>query len=312
MKAGGAIAGTVVDASGSPAAGAIVVSDQTAARTDASGRFRLAAVATGKRSVEALWKADFVARKDGVAVSAGADASISLRLERAAAITGSVVDETTRKPIGGARIAVADPGIRLNRAPVRRSVRTDSRGKFVAGGLEAGRYAVEAARGGYVPTSIPNVTASVSPGGGLALALAPASSIAGRVLDDKKQPVRGAEVRITRDAGGRGFGRRGGGGGGGFPFGPERTAVTGPDGSYRLTALSAGRGVTVEAAKTGFAPTRRTGLSLKAGEHVQNVDLTLKTGLTGSGKIVDAKVSRSPVRRSARRDAPAAAGAPRG
>ncbi|HUM02735.1 MAG TPA: carboxypeptidase regulatory-like domain-containing protein, partial [Thermoanaerobaculia bacterium] len=284
LKAGGAVRGSVLDASGNPAAGAVVTSGEIGARTDTAGHFRLTGVAVGTRSVAAIWKDEYVARQDGVKVQGATAAEVSLRLARAAAITGTVIDELTRKPVAGARIAVADPGLRFNGAAVRRSVRSDSRGRFQAGGLETGRYTIEATHSGYVPSSIPNVGASVAMPGTAAIALAPAASISGRVLDGKKKPVPGARVQIARQPGLRGLLRRGPGGPG---AGADRSAVTGPEGQFQLQALPAGHDLTVEATKAGFAPTRRSGISVKAGEKVANVELTLTAGLGGRGRVVD-------------------------
>ncbi len=286
LKWGAAVRGSVLDVSGNPASGAIVISGEVATRTDTTGRYRLTGLPVGTRSVEAIWKEDFVARRDGVKVRTDADADVALRLARAAAIGGSVIDEVTRKPVAGVRVAVADPGLRLNRAPARRSVRSDSRGRFKAGGLESGRYTVEAVRDGYVGSTIPNVAASVAAPGAVAVALAPAASISGRVIDEKKQPVRGVQVRIARDPSLRGLLRRGAAG---QPLVGERTVLTGPEGQFKLQALAAGHGLTVEGTKTGYTTARRAGIAIKAGERIQNVELTLKAGLGARGRVVDGK-----------------------
>lgn len=286
LKAGGAVAGTVLDVSGKPASGAIVVCEQTAVRTDGAGRYRLAGVPPGTRSVEAVWKEDFVARRDSVKVQGAPQADVPLRLSLAAAIGGTVIDETSRKPVGGVRVAVRDPGPRFNRAPARRSVRSDSRGRFRAGGIEPGRYTVEAVHEGYISSTVPNVAAGAALPGTVAIALSPAASIAGRVLDEKKQPVRGVQVRIARDFSLRGMLRRGAAG---EALAGERAAVTGPEGQFKLQGLSAARGLTVEATRTGFAPARRTGIALKTGERLQNVELTLTAGLAARGRVVDGR-----------------------
>jgi len=286
LRAGGTVRVTVLDASGNPASGAIVVCEQTAGRADATGLIRLTGVPAGARAVEAIWKNQFVACQSGVKVRTGAETGASLRLSRAASIEGTVIDGTTRKPVGGARIAILEPGLRLNAAPARRAVRSDSRGRFQAGGLESGRYTVEAARSGYVPSAIQNVAAAATAAGSVSIALEPAASISGRVLDEKKQPVRGVSVRVARDPSLRGLLRRGGGA---AILPADRGAVTGPDGQFQLQGLSVGHGLSLEATKAGFAPARSTGIALKAGERLQNVDFILKAGLGARGRVVDAK-----------------------
>src|SRR5688572_29957074 len=56
LKSGGTVQGTVLDAAGKPAEGVVVVSGALAARTDASGAYRIAGVPAGAQAVEATWK----------------------------------------------------------------------------------------------------------------------------------------------------------------------------------------------------------------------------------------------------------------
>ncbi|HEY7112190.1 MAG TPA: carboxypeptidase regulatory-like domain-containing protein [Thermoanaerobaculia bacterium] len=287
LKAGGTVSGTVLEVSGKAAANAIVSCESVAARTGSDGKYRLTGVPAGTRAVEALGD-DEAIRKDGVKVAAGSVVELPLKLAKAATIGGTVVDETTRKPVAGVRIAVRDPGGRgfFASAP-RRTVRADSRGAFKAPGLEPGRYNVEAAHSGYLTSRAPNVAAAATSPGSVAIALTPAASISGKVVDEKKQPVRGARVRLAQDPSLRRMMRRGGGireflGGG-------RSVMTGPDGTYRLDSLAAENGVSVEAAKSGLVTARKTGVTIKAGQKLAGVDLVLKAGLSARGRIVDSK-----------------------
>ncbi|HEY6146535.1 MAG TPA: carboxypeptidase regulatory-like domain-containing protein, partial [Thermoanaerobaculia bacterium] len=260
VKRGGVIQGTVVDASGKPAAGAIVVSDDLAVQTDAAGTYRLVGVDTGLRAVEALWKDDFAARKDAVRVQRGAEAAVPLKLVRAATIAGTVVDETTRKPVAGVRVGASSGGFIFGgrRQRLERSARTDAQGKFRLTGLAPRAYTVSANREGFLSSSISGVTAGTSAPGSANLALAKAASIAGKVVDEKGAAMPGARVRLERDGGMRGMMRRGP-----AAFLGGQSALSGPDGAFRIRNLAAGRNLLLEAEKSGYTTGRRPGVNLK-------------------------------------------------
>ncbi len=109
LRSGGTVQGAVLDPGGKPVEGAIVVSGALAAETDASGQYRIAGLPAGSQAVEAFWK-DFAARKDSLRVKKGETAEVPLRLARSASVTGTVVDEKTRRPISGVRISAASGG----------------------------------------------------------------------------------------------------------------------------------------------------------------------------------------------------------
>lgn len=303
LPRGGTIRGTVLDASGKPAAGALVVGEELAAETDAAGAYRLAGVAVGVRAVEALWKDDFAARRDALRVRRGEETDAPLRLARAAAIAGSVVDETTRKPIAGARLAASSgASFGFNRRRVERSARTDAQGRFRLSGLAPRGYTVAASRDGWLTSSIAGVTAATAAPGTVHLALAKAASISGRVVDETGAAVAGARVRVAREGGFRAVMRRGPAA---FLAGGPN-GLSGPDGAFRIRNLAAGRSLNLEAEKTGYAPARKPGVSLKTGEASAGTTLVLKKGIEARGRVVDA--GGKPVQGAEVRVAPKEAG----
>lgn len=289
LKRGGSIRGTVLDAAGQPAAGAIVIAGDVAGETDASGAYRLEGLAATTRVVEAFWKEDFAARKDAVRVRKGEEVELPLRLTRAATIAGTVVDEKTRRPIAGVSLrAASGPQImRFGQEPtgVSRRGRSDARGRFRILGLLSQRYAVEARRDGFLPASISGVVPSAQGRSAVALALTPAASVSGRVTTGDGQPVAGARVRLL-DRGPLAMlsGRRPASG----LFGGEG-ARTRQDGTYKLRQLAPARSVSLEAAREGFASAKRHGVSLKAGEASRDVNLVLEKGLQARGRVVNAQ-----------------------
>lgn len=282
LKSGGSVAGTVLDPAGKPVEGAVVVSGSLATRTDASGAFRIAGVPAGAPAVEAFSK-DLAARNDRVRVKKGETVEVPLRLARSAAVTGTVIDEKTRRPVAGVRISTQSGGFALRASDPGRRARTDAKGKFRLVGLRPRAYSIRAAKADYLPVTMPGVVAGVSTPGTVAIALQKSASIAGRVTDEAGAPVPGARVRLARNTGIRAMMRAGG------PaalFGSSGV-TSGPDGAFRLRGLTAQRNVTLEAAKTGFVPARRFGLTVKSGEAVKDVALVVKRGLEAGGRVVD-------------------------
>jgi len=283
VKNGETVQGTVLDSGGKPAEGAIVVAESLAGKTDSSGVFRLAGVPAGSRTVEAFWKEDF-ARKDAVRVKKGETAEASLRLARAASVTGTVIDEKTRRPIAGVRVSASIGGFAFRgRAPSRRA-RTDAKGKFRVGGLATRSYAVKASKADYLSSTMHGIAASVSSPGSVSIALQRAASIVGRVTDETGAPVAGARVRLARDMGVRAMMRAG------SPAAllGRQGVTSGPDGSFRLRRLAPEKNLTLEAGKAGYVPAKRYGVTLKAGEVVKDVALVVKRGLEARGRVVDA------------------------
>lgn len=283
VKHGGTVKGVVLDPAGKPAAGALVIAEDQAAETNADGTFRITGVDAGVRSLQAYGKEDLAVRRDNVRVRRGQESDAPLRLAKAAAIAGTVVDETTRKPVAGVRVGASSGSLAFGRRRIERSARTDAHGKFRLNGLAPRAYAVTASRDGFLATSINGIAAGLVSPGTVHIAVAKAASIAGKVVDDKGQPVAGAHVGFASDFNLRMLARRGpravlGGPG----------AITGLDGSFRIRNLAAARNLALEAGKAGYTTARHPGVTLKTGESVANLSLVLKKGLEARGRVVDA------------------------
>lgn len=281
LRSGGTVAGTVVDPAGKPVEGAVVVSGALAVKTDATGAFRLPGVPVGAAAVEAFSK-ELAARSDSVRVKKGETAQVPLRLARAAAITGTVIDEKTRRPISGVRVSAAAGGMTLRGPEPGRRVRTDAKGKFRLVGLRPRGYAIRAAKTDYLPVTMPGIVAGVSTPGSAAIALQKAASLSGRVTDETGKAVPGARVGIARDTGINALIR-----GGPAAFLGRGGVPSGPDGAFRLRGLAAQRNVTLEATKTGYVPAKRFGVTVKSGESVKDIALVVKRGLEARGRVVD-------------------------
>jgi large repetitive protein len=281
LKKGGTIRGIVSDSAGNAAEGATVVTGSLAATTDASGAYELAGVPAGTQEVEAFGKEDLAARRDTVHVKRGDTVEVVLRLGKAASVTGSVIDEKARRPLSGVRVSASSSSVFRGDARSRRA-RTDAKGRFRIPGLASRRYTVRAAKTDYLPVAMPGIVAGVSAPGTVAIALAKAAAITGRVTDESGAPVAGARIRFARDSNVRALMR-----GGPAAFLGRPGVTTGPDGAFRMRGLAAEKNLTLEAAKTGYVTARRHGVTLKAGEAVRDVALVLKRGLEARGRVVD-------------------------
>lgn len=287
LQRGGIIQGGILDAAGKPAPGLIVTAEEVAAVSDDAGRFRLAGVSAGSHRLQALGKEDFAARKDGVRVRKGEETEAVLALRRGLEISGTVIEEATRRPVPGARIsAFQSVGFgNFGRRRAERTARADQRGRFRLHGLAPSRYSVEAVKDGYLPASIAGVNAGAASASNLALRRA--ATISGRVTDEKGQPVAGARVRIAREMGIRRMLRGAMSNPASFLGG--QGVLTSSDGAFRLRGLEPEKNISLEAAKTGFATARKPGLSIKAGDAVKDVALVVRRGIEAKGKIVDAQ-----------------------
>jgi protocatechuate 3,4-dioxygenase beta subunit len=279
IKRGGRVGGSVVDPAGKPVAGAVVVAGEVAAETDAAGRYELAGVPEGLASVEVVWKEDLAARRLGIRIKKGEVARADLALARSAAVAGTVLDEKTRRPLAGARVFASAATTPWAPADAPRNATTDARGRFRIAGLAARDYMVIASRKDCVRSVIPGVLAGIAPPGSANFALRRTATIFGRVSDELGKPVSGARVNLLPPAGRRALlaGR----------WASARPATaSGGDGAFRLRGVAPGAAVSIQAAKPGFVPARRDGIS-PSGESAKGIVLVLRRGFEARGRVVN-------------------------
>lgn len=202
-------------------------------------------------------------------------------LEPEAALAGSVVD-TDGAPVEGAVITVAESGTparwpRDGDAPP--STSSDAEGSFTVRGLAPGDLVnLHAEHPDYVAN---DVQATAGDGAEVAIVLAPASRLEGRIVDADGAPVAGAAVLATVDHAAVSRG--------GAAFAGRRTlgsARSDDDGHFVVRGVEPCR-MRLQALAPGFLPVA-TDVEVTEGEVLADLELVLDRGAAVEGTVRDA------------------------
>jgi hypothetical protein len=217
----------------------------------------------------------------GVEVPASGDVDLGrVELVAGAPLAGRVVD-SRGLPVAGAEVFALGPDeARVPRlrylAGVEPAATTSADGAFLVADRRPGeRLDVAARRTGYIEgraagVVVPNVEPVV-------VALREASDIRGRVVDERGEPVGGAQVfcTIERDVGGYGFSAT---------SGPVSTA---DDGRFEIGDVEPGT-VRLRARTAGHLPLERGGFEVPAGRDLEGVELVLRAAAVVEGVVTAA------------------------
>ena len=225
LDVGEPVVGRAVDGAGRPIANGRVWLDGAwpLGRTDAKGAFTIAHAPRSwtNVSVRAPGAVGALSRKRGPLL-------LTVRPERT--LAGLVTDAATRLPLSGATVVVETTAGTL-------SAESDARGRYSLAGVPAGRVRPYAGRTGYAsgPKNYEKapIDLRTASAGRFDVALEPLPRVEGRVVDERNQPVGGAQVslgmkdspNIYASAAWLGLWSDDDGG----------SVVTGPDGSFALT-----------------------------------------------------------------------------
>ncbi|HEB52604.1 MAG TPA: carboxypeptidase regulatory-like domain-containing protein, partial [bacterium] len=293
---GGRVRGIVLGADGAPTPGASVsvrpglnaflgqLTDRQyrwlETVTDEEGRFDIPGVPAGKGYTVAA-TADSIALEEvhGVGVVAGQVTTLTVQGHQGAVVAGTVLDPAG-EPLVGANVAMVylDISRVLFSADGRSEpIETDAEGRFRVEHVGAGRVAFVAAAQDVAPSNI--VELAVVDGGvydDLVLQLGEGRTVTGTVVDDRGQPLAGANVEL------RPFER---------PNDPQFLkmmlkvrrveAVTDENGRFVAKGMT-GERLVVQAAKPGYTTAVVTGVELDDPELV----IELLRGVTIRGKVV--------------------------
>ena len=273
LRAGGAVAVTVVDRAQQPIGGATVELrglDEQRAVAGADGVARFEPVVPGGYEV--------VARAAGFAPSfqwtpvATAPVALTLVLTAGAPVAGVVVDDAGA-PVEGARVVyqgASDWGIQAD--PRRDGAVTGKDGRFRFEALPAGSFRFVARHAEHAPGTSAIVTLDgATAKDGVEVRMPAGATVAGKVVDGNKQPVASARVRLGPAS--RGM------------LGAEpRQVFTAEDGSFVVRGLARRPLHAVALAERGASDT--VAVDTTAGD-VKDVVLTIDITGTIAGVVVD-------------------------
>jgi protocatechuate 3,4-dioxygenase beta subunit len=275
LRPAGQIAGQVVDEAGRPIE-SFRVSAQPASResgrvlrmgpdgrsfADSTGRFVLEDVAEGTYVVQASAPDRASASVSDVKVTGDGTTNVGqLRLAAGATVRGSVVDPNAA-PIAGATVTVHGPGRSFSPFGSGPQAMTDSAGGFELKGVPAGTLEVAADHPQFAQG---RVAVEVDPAQGPAearIVLTQGGRIEGIARKRDGTGVPGTYVQVSPM-------RRGGGFGLGFGAGGREMVTVGPDGSFLLEHVPAGRAMVVLMNRAGdrFTSAQSKEVEVREGE----------------------------------------------
>jgi protocatechuate 3,4-dioxygenase beta subunit len=299
LDAGSAtLAGRIYDEGGRPLEGAIVSLAGSgfwparSVRSTADGRFLWPNIPAGIYELRAS-KGGLVAPPvEGLILDAGARRAFGMQLARGWTMTGQVIDTHTGRTIRGAEVTVATGVLGLHT----RRVRSDDRGRFEVGGIVGDDQSLYVEADGYVAAG-PLRHGAAEPS--ITVRLERASTIEGRVVDERGWPIESVFVRAFGEGHRRGappgvpdsLGVVSGpvppissAGSGALAF--VRQVATGPDGAFVLPNLRPGA-YTIAASHDDFVPSESERLEVRPGATRSGISIVMLAGAELAGRVVD-------------------------
>ncbi len=281
LSAGFPVSGVVRDAGKRPVAGALVRFEggKGVTRwvvTNADGAFSIPNAPDGRGSlVVDAGDAGWAARPD-VKLPLPEGRSLNVTLAAPAVLTGKVVEVQSGKAVPRAKLF-------LKGNAFARLVRTAPDGTYAFRGVppETYRLAVDEAR--HVPWAQAALALAPAEAKRLDIALTPAATMAGKVVDENGAPVAAARGTLTRGGENAAAGLRRM-----LRVDAEITAFrTRPDGTFTASRLAPGDNQRLLVSHADFERATVAGLSLPAGGTKAGVNVVLRRGATITGYVKD-------------------------
>jgi protocatechuate 3,4-dioxygenase beta subunit len=274
LTTGKALSGTVVAEDGStPATEAKILLDGWPVAVAAQdGTFTVNHAPSRWDSLQARSGALIGARARG-------SSSTTVRLAKAASLTGSIRDVRTQAPIAGADVRLRTP-MRIDLSETWTAF-TDAKGNYAINGVAPGSYQIVVTRPGYTVTPV-SVSLTSNERANKSLLATQLARVTGMVVDEQKRPVVAARVssqNVTR---------------GGDPMMMAMMmagrsalgAVSAPDGSFTVRA-EGDTDIHIAAVKKGYPPAKTSTLRLAPGERKSGIMLTIANGVAVTGRVID-------------------------
>ena len=290
--------GRIYDEGGKPLEGAIVSLAGSgfwparSVRSAADGRFHWPNVPAGIYELRAS-KGPLVAPPvEGLILDAGARRAFGVQLRRGWTMAGLVVDAHTSRTIRGAEVTVATGVLGLHL----RRVRSDDRGRFELAGIVGDDQSLYVEADGYVAAGPLRHGATES---SITVRLERASTIEGRVVDERGSPIEGVfvrafgegELRSAAPGATDSLGVTSGpvppissAGSGALAF--VQQVATDSDGAFVLPNLRPGP-YTLAASHDDFAPAESERLQVRPGGTRSDVGIVMRAGAELAGRVVD-------------------------
>jgi Carboxypeptidase regulatory-like domain len=271
------VTGLVTDTrTGEPVVGAEVSlqgSERLESRTDESGRYRIAGLASDRAKVYVGAPGYLRTWVDAVPGVDGAEAVCDIELDPGARIHGRVFGPTG-EPVAGARI-LHDEGV--IRSKKRATATSGDDGTFLLEGVPAGWRTLTARAEGLASAVVDGLAVSAgSEVSEVEIHLAPGGAISGKLIDEAGEPVAGASVRISAA------------GPGGEDLARSGLVEPAEDGSFRARHLRPGI-YRVRVVATDHQAESRDAVVVVEGMETAGVDFVLRGGASIAGKVLTLK-----------------------
>lgn len=158
--------------------------------SDTSGHFEVTGIPEGLYELHAATASLVSEPMEPLQVRPGEPTDARLQLKPGVKLSGRVVDADDGAPVADARLLLSHAGLTAMPLPDR----TDEQGRFTSRALRRGAHRITVRAEGYVPIDGRTVRPSTRP---LELKLTRAAVIEGRVVDERREPVPNAQIRIS-------------------------------------------------------------------------------------------------------------------